>query len=289
MVNYVVAVDVFAFVKVLNKQKLIERNQYEHTLSERKILEDIDHPFLVGLRCSFQSPTKLFMVFDFFNGMSIIFLLFLSLLLLPSPSPSSPSSHSPPPYSSPSITTMCAGGELYSYVSRGRFSEGRARFYSGEIILAIEHLHLNNIVYRDLKPENLLLDREGHIKLCDFGLCKEDVTGDTVSLFVIVTIIVIPIITAKSKSSSSSSSSSSSTLGTAGENDLWYTGVLGPRSFATQDIRKVRGLVEPRQRNFRDDCGYVFVVPTPAVSYCCVVWTGFHFSFVARKNRFDCY
>ena len=126
-------------MKVLNKQKLIERNQYEHTLSERKILEDIDHPFLVGLRCSFQSPTKLFMVFDFFNG-----------------------------------------GELYSYVSRGRFTEDRARFYSGEIILAIEHLHEHNIVYRDLKPENLLLDREGHIKLCDFGLCKEDVTGDTV-------------------------------------------------------------------------------------------------------------
>ena len=113
--------------------------RYEHTLSERKILEDIDHPFLVGLRCSFQSPTKLFMVFDFFNG-----------------------------------------GELYSYVSRGRFTEQRARFYSGEIILAIEHLHEHNIVYRDLKPENLLLDRDGHIKLCDFGLCKEDVTGDTI-------------------------------------------------------------------------------------------------------------
>jgi serine/threonine protein kinase len=42
--------------------------QYEHTLSERKILQDIDHPFLVGLRASFQSPSKLFMVFDFFNG-----------------------------------------------------------------------------------------------------------------------------------------------------------------------------------------------------------------------------
>ena len=126
-------------MKVLNKQKLIERNQYEHTLSERKILEDIDHPFLVGLRASFQSSTKLFMVFDFFNG-----------------------------------------GELYSYISRGRFTEPRAKFYAAEIILAIEHLHLHNIVYRDLKPENLLLDRLGHIKLCDFGLCKEDVTGDTV-------------------------------------------------------------------------------------------------------------
>ena len=83
-------------MKVLNKEKVIARKQYEHTLSERKILQDISHPFLVGMHFAFQSTSKLYMVFDFFNG-----------------------------------------GELYSYVSKGKFNEHRARFYTGEIALGI--------------------------------------------------------------------------------------------------------------------------------------------------------
>ena len=81
------------------------------------------------------------------------------------------------------------GGELFHYLSSGRFSEvpslllfhlqGRAKFYAAEIVLGIAHLHENNIVYRDLKPENLLLDIEGHIRITDFGLSKKDVEGDT--------------------------------------------------------------------------------------------------------------
>lgn len=126
-------------MKVLNKEKVIARNQLQHTLSERKILADIASPFLVGLRFAFQTTTKLFMVFDFFNG-----------------------------------------GELYSYISKGRFTEDRSRFYTAEIVVGLEALHTNNVVYRDLKPENLLLDASGHIKICDFGLSKEDVEGDTV-------------------------------------------------------------------------------------------------------------
>ena len=75
---------------------MIKRKQYEHTLSERRILQDIHHPFLVGLHFSFQSSTKLYMVFDFFNG-----------------------------------------GELYNYISKGAFSEVRARFYTAEIALGL--------------------------------------------------------------------------------------------------------------------------------------------------------
>ena len=57
--------------------------------------------------------------------------------------------------------------------------KNRAKFYAAEIVLGISHLHENNIVYRDLKPENLLLDPEGHIRITDFGLSKKDVEGDT--------------------------------------------------------------------------------------------------------------
>jgi len=66
-----------------------------------------------------------------------------------------------------------AGGELYDHLRKEKnFTEERACFYGAEILLALECLHLNNIIYRDLKPENVLVDQEGHIKLTDFGLSK---------------------------------------------------------------------------------------------------------------------
>lgn len=68
----------------------------------------------------------------------------------------------------------CAGGELFSYLrNAGHFSDSAALFYAAEIICAIDYLHRLNIVYRDLKPENLLLDRQGHIKITDFGFAKK--------------------------------------------------------------------------------------------------------------------
>lgn len=130
-------------MKVLKKDQVIKRKQYEHTMAERRILEEIDHPFIVSLRFAFQTPSKLYMVFDFFNG-----------------------------------------GELFHYLSQGgRFTEERARLYAAEITLALEHTHNNNIIYRDLKPENLLLDADGHIRVTDFGLSKENVVDDQVKSF----------------------------------------------------------------------------------------------------------
>ncbi|KAK1886797.1 RAC-gamma serine/threonine-protein kinase [Dissostichus eleginoides] len=72
------------------------------------------------------------------------------------------------------------GGELFFHLSRERvFSEDRTRFYGAEIVSALDYLHSAKIVYRDLKLENLMLDKDGHIKITDFGLCKEGIT-DTV-------------------------------------------------------------------------------------------------------------
>ncbi len=74
------------------------------------------------------------------------------------------------------------GGELYHYLSEGgRFGEERARFYAAEIVSALGYLHTHGIVYRDLKPENLILDSAGHIRIADFGLSKEGVEGDTIT------------------------------------------------------------------------------------------------------------
>ena len=103
-----------------------------NTIAERLILEKLSHPFITKLHYAFQTPEKLYFVIDFLNG-----------------------------------------GELFYHLRREqRFSEERARFYAAEILLALECLHKNNIIYRDLKPENVLLDSKGHIKLTDFGLSK---------------------------------------------------------------------------------------------------------------------
>jgi len=120
-------------LKILKKKDLVARKQVTHTNTERQILANIDHPFLVSLRFAFQTKTKLYMVMDFFNG----------------------------------------GELFYHLQKEGKFTENRAKFYSAEICLAIECLHDNGITYRDLKPENILLDQSGHIKITDFGLSKQ--------------------------------------------------------------------------------------------------------------------
>ena len=66
------------------------------------------------------------------------------------------------------------GGDLMKHLSKhGPFTESHTQFYMGEIFLAIESLHSRNIIYRDLKPANILIDSDGHIKLTDFGIAKE--------------------------------------------------------------------------------------------------------------------
>lgn len=125
-------------MKVLKKQHLVARKQVKHTQTERRVLENIEHPFIVSLRYAFQTEDKLYMILDYFTG-----------------------------------------GELFFHLKNtGRFPEARAKYYAAEITLALECLHANGIIYRDLKPENVLLDDLGHIRLTDFGLSKESIVGD---------------------------------------------------------------------------------------------------------------
>ncbi len=119
-------------MKILRKSHLVRRRQIERTRTERKVLSVVNHPFIMKLHYAFQTTDKLYLVLDY-----------------------------------------CPGGELFFHLSRfRRFPERVARFYAAELLLALGHLHKRGIIYRDLKPENVLLDAEGHVKLGDFGLAK---------------------------------------------------------------------------------------------------------------------
>ncbi|KAH8874237.1 cAMP-dependent protein kinase catalytic subunit 1 [Schistosoma japonicum] len=105
----------------------------EHTLNEKKILQAINFPFLVSMDFSFKDNSNLYMVLEFVSG-----------------------------------------GEMFSYLRRvGRFSEEDSRFYASQVVLAFEYLHSFDLIYRDLKPENLLIASDGYLKVTDFGFAKK--------------------------------------------------------------------------------------------------------------------
>lgn len=119
-------------LKCMSKQRVREMDQREHVENERKILSIINHPFVVNLVQTFVSKDHVF-----------------------------------------ALTEAVLGGELFAYLRTvGRLRPKDARFYMAQIVLAFEYLHSLNVVYRDLKPENLLVMPSGYIKMADFGLAK---------------------------------------------------------------------------------------------------------------------
>ncbi|KAK3137061.1 hypothetical protein QOZ80_5BG0447150 [Eleusine coracana subsp. coracana] len=126
-------------IKVLKKADMIRKNAVESILAERDILISARNPFVVRFFYSFTCRENLYLVMEYING-----------------------------------------GDLYSLLRNlGCLDEDMAKTYIAELVLALEYLHSMNVIHRDLKPDNLLISREGHIKLTDFGLSKVGLINST--------------------------------------------------------------------------------------------------------------
>jgi serine/threonine protein kinase len=130
-------------MKVMSKDHIAKNKQIEHIMTERNILAKTKSPFIVDMQYAFQTDEKLFFVMEFVQG-----------------------------------------GNLDGYVRILHYNKQLQKkaeeiiiLWAAEIIVALEHLHQLGIVYRDLKPENLLVDHEGHVKITDFGLSKWQESG----------------------------------------------------------------------------------------------------------------
>ncbi|GMH20891.1 hypothetical protein Nepgr_022733 [Nepenthes gracilis] len=119
-------------MKKLKKSEMLRRGQVEHVKAERNLLAEVDSSCIVKLYCSFQDEEYLYLIMEYLPGGDMMTLL----------------------------------------MRKDTLTEDEARFYVAETVLAIESIHKHNYIHRDIKPDNLLLDKYGHLRLSDFGLCK---------------------------------------------------------------------------------------------------------------------
>ncbi|CAF1216991.1 unnamed protein product [Adineta steineri] len=119
-------------LKILDKQVVVKMKQIDHTLAEKKILQALTCPFIVKLLYTFKDNSYLYLGLEY-----------------------------------------APGGEMFTHLRAfGRYTEDMTRFYAAQIVLAFEYLHHLGVIYRDLKPENLLFSSDGYLKMTDFGFAK---------------------------------------------------------------------------------------------------------------------
>jgi hypothetical protein len=134
--------DNFYALKCQAKRAITESGLQEHVLNELRVMRRIDHPFIAKLFSALQDDKFIYFVLE-----------------------------------------LLQGGELFTHLrNRGKLSEQSARFYAAAVVYAFSTLHAKKIAYRDLKPENLVMDSEGYVKLVDFGLAKQLLSGKTWTL-----------------------------------------------------------------------------------------------------------
>lgn len=130
-------------MKSIRKDVMIENDQIESAKMEKQILLNNQYPFLVKMSYVFQTDQKVYFVMNFIRG-----------------------------------------GELFTHLNNEkRFPEEKAKFYAIQIMLSIGYLHKQDIIYRDIKPENILMGEDGYLYLADFGLAKNVKKGELATTF----------------------------------------------------------------------------------------------------------